>query len=161
MVQLRHLSRVNFRRASLAAALALAGCGYNYRLPGHSTTTVAPITVRAGESLPALSEKLIPFKFGQQLTLSSENPDIADVVFRNRDPHHADIWIIAKKPGTATFHYGDLSTLNRPFADSESRRLGVDLPVSPDDLIPGSGSGWRRAAWMRSQSEAAFNVTVE
>gem|GEM_PF-6096018 len=144
----------------LAVCMAPAGCGYHYRLPGHGLGTATPVAMRTGTTRPALQEGFIPFKFGNQFTLASENPEVADVVFRNKNPRKADIWIVAKKPGTATFHYGELTTLTRPFADSESRRLGVDLPVSPDDLLPGSGTGWRRSTWMRGQSDTAFNVTV-
>lgn len=144
----------------LSLGILLCSCGYKYQLPGHSQRTRAEVTMRVGEKRPALGEGFLPLKFGRQLSLSSEDPSIVDVEFRNRDPEHADIWLVARAPGTTTVHYGDLYNQTLPFADTETQRLGVKLPVIPEELRRGSGTGWQREVWLRRYSEGAFRVTV-
>lgn len=142
-----------------ALALALTACGYNYRLPGHGPGRAAAVTLRQGETLPALTERIIPLKFGYQLSLASEDPDIADVAFRGDPQRAADIRLVARKPGKTVIHYGNLLNQTAPFAISESQRQGVRLPGLPSEE-PGAARGWPRKSWLRQTSDGAFQVTV-
>ncbi|MEX1118429.1 MAG: hypothetical protein WEB60_06495 [Terrimicrobiaceae bacterium] len=139
--------------------LGLTGCGYNYRLPGHGLGKTAPVSMNTGTSRHALSERLIPIKFGYQLSLSSEDPDIVDVRFRGDPLRKANIWLVAKAPGRTIVHYGNVFNQTLPFGKSESRRLGVDLPQLPVEE-PGAGTGQPRRIWLRDYSDGAFVVEV-
>ncbi len=138
---------------------ALTGCGYNYRLPGHGLNKTAPVSLQSGTSRHALSERIIPIKFGYQLSLSSEDPDIVDVRFRGDPLRKADIWLVAKAPGRTVVHYGNVFNQTLPFGKSESRRLGVNLP-SMDPEEPGAGTGNPRRIWLRDNSDGSFVVEV-
>lgn len=139
--------------------LLLTGCGYNYHLPGHGLNKTAPVSMTVNESRHALSERIIPIKFGYQLSLSSEDPDIVDVRFRGDPVRKADIWLVAKAPGRTVIHYGNVFNQTFPFGKSESRRLGVTLPqMDPEE--PGAGTGKPRRIWLRDYSDGAFVVEV-
>jgi len=140
--------------------ILLPACGYRYHLPGHTPNQAASVTLKVGEKVPVLSEGVIPLKFGRQLSLSSENPSIADVQFQNGNPEVANIWLVGRSPGSTVLHYGDLYTQTLAFAETESKRLGVTLPVIPEELRKGAGTGWMRQVWLRTNSERAFQVNV-
>lgn len=143
----------------LLGIISLTGCGYNFRLPGHSLKQAAPVSMQAGESRHALSERLIPIKFGYQLSLSSEDPDIVDVRFRGDPLRTSDIWLVAGAPGRTVVHYGNVFNQTFPFGKSESRRLGVNLPkMEPEE--PGAGTGTPRRQWLRDYSDGSFVVEV-
>ncbi len=149
----------NSKLLLLLVLLSVTGCGYNYRLPGHGLNKTAPVSMRVGESRQALTERIIPIKFGYQLSLSSEDPDIVDVHFQGDPLRNADIWLVAKAPGRTIVHYGDVFNQTFPFGKSESRRLGVDLPhITPEE--PGAGTGKPRRIWLREYSDGAFVVEV-
>ncbi len=116
--------------------------------------------MKVGESRRVLSERIIPLKFGYQLSMSSEDPEIVDVRFRGNPLRKADIWLVAKSPGRAVVHYGNVFNQTFPFGKTEGQRLGVpDLPA-PDIEDPGAGTGWPRRAWLRKYSDGAFTVDV-
>ena len=143
----------------MALSLLLTGCGYHYRLPGHGPGQVATVTLREGEKTPALREGFIPVRTGYRLSMSSEDPSIADVAFHG-DPRRAvNIWLVAHKPGSTVVHYGNLYNQTAPFAISESARLGVSLPGLPTEMR-GAGKGPPRRFWLRQTSDAAFRVNV-
>ncbi len=138
---------------------ALTGCGYNYRLPGHGLNDTAPVAMKVGESRHALSERIIPIKFGYQLSLSSEDPEIVDARFQGDPLRTANIWLVAKNPGRTVVHYGNVFNQTFPFGKSESRRLAVTLPqMDPEE--PGAGTGKPRHIWLRDYSDGAFVVEV-
>jgi hypothetical protein len=142
---------------ALLLPLALAACGTQYHLPGHSPAHTAAIPIRVGESLPALSQGPNPLKLGFLVSLSSEDPEIADVQFRNGNPNQ--VWIVGRKPGTTTFHYGNFFSLTYPFGRQEGRRLGIAMPFDEFER-PGAGRGWPRRTWLRTNSLGAFAVRV-
>lgn len=116
------------RLSAVLVALVLNGCGYNYRLPGHGPDQTAPVTLCVGKTVPALGERIIPLKFGYQLSLASEDPEIVDVQFHSDPLRRASISLVAKKPGTTVVHYGNVFNQTFPFGKSESQRIGYPLP---------------------------------
>jgi hypothetical protein len=115
--------------------------------------------MKVGQTRHALSERIIPIKFGYQLSLSSEDPGIVDVKFRGDPRRKANIWLVAKAPGKAVIHYGNVFNQTFPFGKFESERLGVSLPfMEPEE--PGAGKGWPRKTWLRKYSDGAFVVEV-
>ena len=148
------------RIVPLLCTLLLGGCGYRYHLSGHGPGRTAAVTMSPSEERIALTEGLIVAKLGYQLSLSSEDPEIVDVSFRNGNPRVADIALVAKKPGKTAVHYGNLFDQTLPFGARESRRLGVDLP-STEFERPEDGTGWRRQAWLRAHSDGVFLVEVK
>jgi hypothetical protein len=143
----------------LLGVISLTGCGYNFRLPGHGLKQTAPVSLQVGESRHALSERIIPIKFGYQLSLSSEDPEIVDVRFRGEPLRTSDIWLVARAPGRTVVHYGNVFNQTFPFGKSESRRLGVNLPHM-DPEATGAGTGRPRRQWLWDNSDGSFVVEV-
>ena len=115
--------------------------------------------MKVGQSRHALSERIIPIKFGYQLSLSSEDPDVVDIHFRGDPLRKAAIWLVAKAPGRTVVHYGNVFNQTFPFGKSESQRLGVNLPHMAVEG-PGAGTGKPRRSWLRDNSDGSFVVEV-
>lgn len=141
----------------MGLCLALAACGYRFHLPEHGPQKTAAIQIREGEKRRVLSAGFNPIKVGYKLSLSSENPEVADVLFK--DGNTENIWIVAKAPGQTVFHYGNFYSQTYPFGKYEGDRLGVLMPAD-DYEKPGAGEGWPRHTWLRKDSAGKFAVEV-
>lgn len=124
------------RLLAIILPFVLASCGYEYFLRGHGTDNrTAPLMLKDGQRKLAVTQKLIPVRFGYDLGMISEDPSIVEVRYRHFP--EKPIWLLAQKPGVTTVYYGNL--LSRPHLKG--------LPVA------------RRAALLRDWGDG-FPVTV-
>lgn len=97
------------RLLAIILPFVFASCGYEYFIRGHGADhRGAPLTLKAGQRKLAVTQKLIPVRFGYDLGMISTDPAIVEVSYRHFP--EKPIWLLAKKPGVTTVFYGNLLT---------------------------------------------------